>query len=114
MAENGLSERVERVEQKLDKQFTDVQEHFAEQRKYIEFAYDNLDKRIDGLDTRMNEGLASLDQRIDRLDQRIDRMDQRMTDGFSRLERKFDQFIDTPPRPTSAARRRASPSKRRR
>jgi flagellar capping protein FliD len=132
MAENGLPERVERIEQKLDKQFTDVQEHFAEQRKYIEFAYEKLDKRIDGLDTRMNEGLASLDQRIDRLDrrltdgfsgldqrigrldQRIDRMDQRMTDGFSRLERKFDQFIDTPPRPTSAARRRASPSKRRR
>jgi flagellar capping protein FliD len=139
MAENGLSERVERIEQKLDKQFTDVQEHFAEQRKYIEFAYDKLDKRIDGLDTRMNEGLASLDQRIDRLDrrmtdgfsgldqrigrldqridrmdQRIDRMDKRMTDGFSRLERKFDQFIDTPPRPMSAARHRASPSKRRR
>jgi uncharacterized membrane-anchored protein YhcB (DUF1043 family) len=82
MAENGLSERVERIEQKLDKQFTEVQEHFVEQRKYIEFAYDKLD--------------------------------QRMTDGFSRLERKFDQFIDTPSRPTSAARRRASPSKRRR
>jgi hypothetical protein len=84
-----LFERVERIEQKLDKQFTEVQEHFVEQRKYREFAYDKLDKRIDGLD-------------------------QRMTDGFSRLERKFDQFIDTPSRPTSATRRPARPSKRRR
>ena len=112
MAENGLSERVERIEQKLDKQFTEVQEHFVEQRRYeqrryIEFAYDKLDQRIDGLDQRMTDGFA-------RLDERIDGLDNRMTDGFSRLERKFDQFIDTPSRATSAARRRARPSKRRR
>ena len=56
MAENGLSERVERIENKLDalsesvdqrfkevdKQFLEVREHFVEQRKYIEFAYDKL------------------------------------------------------------------------
>ena len=82
MAENGLSERVERIEQKLDKQFTEVQEHFVEQRKSIEFAYDKLDTR--------------------------------MTEGFSRLGRKFDQIIVPPSRPTSAARRRARPSKRHR
>jgi len=114
MAENGSSERVERIENKLDllsesvdqrckevdKQFLEVREHFVGQRKYIEFAYDKLDKR-------MTEGFA-------RLDQRIDGLDQRTTDGFSRLERTFDQFIDTPSRPTSARRRRARPSKRRR
>jgi len=114
MAENGSSERVERIENELDalsesvdqrfkevdKQFLDVRRHFVEQRKYIEFAYDKLGKR-------MTEGFA-------RLDQRIDGLDQRMTDGFSRLERKFDQFIDTPSRATSAARRRPRPSKRRR
>ena len=100
MAENGSSERVERIEQKLDKQFTEVQEHFVEQRKSIEFAYDKLDKR-------MTDGFA-------RLDQRIEGLDRRMTDGFSSLEQKFDQVIDTPSRATSAARRRARPSKRRR
>jgi signal transduction histidine kinase len=57
---------------------------------------------------------ARLDQRIDGLRQRIDGLHNRMTDGFSRLERKFDQFIDTPSRPTSARRRPARPSKRRR
>ena len=114
MAENGLFERVDRIEQKLDQQFIEVQEHFVEQRKYIAFAYERLGKRIDGLDKRMTEGFARLDQRIDGLDQRIEGLDQRMTDGFSRLERKFDQFIDTPSRPTSATRRRARPSKRRR
>ena len=118
MAENGLSEQVERIEQKLDKQFTEVQEHFVEQRKYIEFAYDKmdqrvtagfsrLDQRVDDLDKRMTEGFA-------RLDQRIDGLDMRMTDGFSRLERKFDQFIDTKSRPASATSHRARPSKRRR
>ena len=106
MAEYGLSERVERIEQKLDTQFIEVQEHFVERRRYIEFAY-KLDQRIDGLDQRMTDGFA-------RLDERIDGLDNRMTDGFSRLERKFDQFIDTPSRPTSARRRPARPSKRRR
>jgi hypothetical protein len=114
MAENGSSERVERIENKLDllsesvdqrckevdKQFLEVREHFVGQRKYIEFAYDKLDKR-------MTDGFA-------RLDQRIEGLDRRMTDGFSSLERKFDQVIDTPSRATSAARRRARPSKRHR
>ena len=93
MAENGLSERVDRIEQKLDKQFSEVLEHFVEQRHYIEFAYDKLGKR-------MTAGFS--------------RLDQRMTEGFSRLERKFDQVIDTQSRPTSTTSRRARPSKRRR
>ena len=125
MAENGLSERVERIEQKLDTQFTEVQEHFVEQRRYIEFAYDKLDKRVDGLGKRMTDGFVRLDERSDgldqrmtdgfaRLDQRSDGLGQRMTDGFSRLERKFDQFIAAPSRPTSARRRPARPTKRRR
>ena len=64
MAENGLSERVDRIEQKLDKQFIEVQEHFVEQRQYIEFAYDQLDKR-------MTAGFSRLDQRVDDLDKRM-------------------------------------------
>ena len=42
MAENGLSERVDRIEQKLDKQFSEVWEHFVEQGQYSELAYDKL------------------------------------------------------------------------
>ena len=111
MAENGLSERVDRIEQKLDKQFSKVQEHFVEQRQYIEFAYDQLGKR-------MTAGFSRLDRRVDDLDKRMAAgfflLDQRMTEGFSRLERKFDQVIDTQSRPTCTASRRARPSKRRR
>jgi hypothetical protein len=94
MPENALSERVTRIEQKLDvlsdsvdarfeqvdKRFVEVQEHFVEQREYTEFAYDRLDRR--------------------------------MTQGFSRLERKIDQLIDALPRPTAAARRRSRRPKR--
>lgn len=113
MAENGLPERVERIEHKLDalsvsvderfkgvdKQFLEVREHFVEQRQYIEFAYEKLDKR-------MTAGFS-------RLDQRVDDLDKRMTEGFSRLERKFDQVIDARA-PASVPRPRARPSKRRR
>jgi len=102
MAENGLSERFERIENKLDalsesvdrrfeqvdkrfadidKQFLEIRDHFVEQRQYTDLAYERLDKR--------------------------------MTQGFARLERKIDQLIDTRPRPTTP-RRRARPSKRRR
>ena len=111
MAENGLSERVDRIEQKLEKQFSEVQEHFVEQRQYIEFAYDQLGKR-------MTAGFSRLDRRVVDLDKRMAAgfflLDQRMTDGFSHLERKFDQVIDTQSRPTSTTGRRARPSKRRR
>lgn len=114
MAENGLSERVERIENKLDglsgsvgqrfrevdSQFFEVREHFGEQRRYIEFAHDKLDKR-------MTAGFS-------RLDQRVDDLDKRTTEGFSRLERKLDQVIDSRSRPVAAPRRPARPSKRRR
>ena len=75
MAENGASERVERIENKLDalsesvdqrfkevdKQFLEVREHFVEQREYREYTAFDYDK----LDKRMTEGFARLDQRID-------------------------------------------------
>ena len=96
MAENGLSERVDRIEQKLDKHFLEAREHFVEERKYIEFACERLDKR-------MSEGFTRLDQRVDGL-----------RAGLARLEVKLDQLSETRSRPTSATPRRARPSKRRR
>ena len=121
MAENALSEQVDRIEYKLDalsesvdqrftevdKQFLEVREHFVEQRKYVEFAYDTLDKR-------MTAGFSRLDQRIDELDKRMAAGFSNLDERFSRLERKFDQVIDSRSRPASATRRRARPSKRRR
>jgi flagellar capping protein FliD len=120
MAENGLSERVERIENKVDtlsesvdqrfnevdKQFLEVREHFVEQRKYVEFAYEKLDKR-------MTAGFSRLDQRVDDLDKRMATGFSNLEERFSRLERKFDQVIDTRSRPASPARRPARPSKRR-
>jgi hypothetical protein len=176
MAEHEGLERVVRIEKKLDalsisvdERFNEVRDHFVEQREYIEFAYDRLDRRIsDGLarlEQRVSEGFAAsdqrmdmfdqrmdtFDQRMDRFDQRMDRFDQRMdmfdqrmdtldqrmdsldqrmahgfaaadqrtidlkhelTEGFSRVERKLDQFIESQSR--SKVTRRARPSKRRR
>ena len=155
MAEHEGLERVVRIEKKLDalsisvdERFSEVRDHFVEQREYIEFAYDRLDRRIsDGfarLEQRVSEGFAASDQRMDRFDQRMDMFDQRMdtldqrmdsldqrmahgfaaadqrtidlkhelTEGFSRVERKLDQFIESQSR--SKVTRRARPSKRRR
>ena len=141
MAEHEGLERVVRIEKKLDalsisvdERFSEVRDHFVEQREYIEFAYDRLDRRIsDGfarLEQRVSEGFAASDQRMDTLDQRMDSLDQRMahgfaaadqrtidlkhelTEGFSRVERKLDQFIESQSR--SKVTRRARPSKRRR
>ena len=169
MAEHEGLERVVRIEKKLDalsisvdERFNEVRDHFVEQREYIEFAYDRLDRRIsDGfarLEQRVSEGFAASDQRMDRFDQRMDTFDQRMdtfdqrmdtldqrmdsldqrmdsldqrmahgfaaadqrtidlkhelTEGFSRVERKLDQFIESQSR--SKVTRRARPSKRRR
>jgi len=117
MAENGLSERLERIEQKLDQQFSETQEHFVEQRKYIEFVYERLAKRMDGQDKRfegVDKRFEGLDKRFEGLDERLKGLDNRMIDGFSRLERKFDRVIDARSRPTGTTTRRARPSKRRR
>lgn len=100
MAENGLSERIERIENTLDTQFLEVRDHFVEQRQYTELAYDRLRKQ-------MTEGFT-------RLDGRVDGLDERMTEGFTRLERKIDQLLGTRSRATTATQRRARPSKRRR
>ena len=125
----------------VDERFNEVRDHFVEQREYIEVAYDRLDRGIsDGLarlEQRVSEGFAASDQRMDMFDQRMDTLDQRMdsldqrmahgfaaadqrtidlkhelTEGFSRVERKLDQFIESQSR--SKVTRRARPSKRRR
>jgi chromosome segregation ATPase len=117
MAEIGVSERVERIESKLDvlsesvdqrfkevdKQFLEVREHFVEQRKYVEFAYDKLDnrmaagfsrldQRVDDLDNRMAAGFSRLDQRVDDLDKRFSRLDQRVDDLDKRMTEGFSRL----------------------
>ena len=118
MVENEGLERVVRIEKKLDalsvsvderftdvdKRFDEVGNHFVEQREYIDFAYERLDRRIsEGLtrvERRMSEGFAASDQRMSALDQRMDAFDQRMgkfdqrMDTFDQRMGKFDQRMD--------------------
>jgi len=62
--------------------FSAVDEHFAEQRAYIEFAFTRVDDRVTGLEQRM-------DRRFDRLDGRFDRLEGR----FDRFETKLDRAL---------------------
>jgi hypothetical protein len=114
MAENEGLERVVRIEKKLDalstsvderfkdvdKRFDEVRDHFVEQREYVEFAYDQLNRR-------MSDGFAGLDQRI------ID-VKQELTGGFARVERKLGRLIDSQTKPSATPSRRVRPPKRRR
>ena len=107
MAENEGLERVVRLEKKLDalsvsvdERFNEVRDHFVEQREYIEFAYDQLNRR-------MSDGFAGLDQRITDVKQEL-------TGGLARVERKLDRLIDSQTSPSAPPSRRVRPSKRRR
>lgn len=66
----------------VDQRFNQLEAAIVEQRRYTEFAYDQLG-------TRMDAGFARVDERFDQMDGR-----------FERLERKLDQFTDrvVPPR----------------
>jgi hypothetical protein len=114
MVENEGLERVVRIEKKLDalsvsvderftdvdKRFDEVGDHFVEQREYIDFAYERLDRRIsEGLtrvERRMSEGFAASDQRMDTFNQRLDMFDQRMDEFNQRMDtldqRRADGF----------------------
>jgi hypothetical protein len=140
MAESEGLERVVRIEKKVDAlsisvdaRFNEVRDHFVEQREYIEFAYDRLDRRISQglarLEERMSEGFAAVDQRMSGFEARMSGFEARMSgfearmsgfeermsgfqEGLSRVERKLDQFFELQSR--SKVTRRARPSKRRR
>jgi hypothetical protein len=67
----ALPERVDRIEQKLDalsvsvdQRFDLVDEHFAEQRRYTEFAFERLDQRITRLERTMIAGFDRLEAAI--------------------------------------------------
>jgi hypothetical protein len=91
---NGLGdlpERVQIVEQKLDRLAASVDAGFAEQRAYTDFAFERLDSKIDAgfsrLDQKMDGGLSRLDQKMDG---GFSRFDRKMEAGFARLDQKLD------------------------
>jgi hypothetical protein len=89
MTQNGeaLSERVGRIEEKLDsltmsvdKRFDEVSDAFVEQRQYTEFAFDRLRRE-------MTERFDGVDQRFDRMDQRFDRLEQKLDRALAAKQR---------------------------
>ena len=97
----SLPERVRVVEHKLehltvsvDARFDRVDEAFADQRLYTEFAFERLEAKMDGrfrgLEAKTDAGFAQVDQRFVEIDGRLGQIDGR----FARLERKIDQIID--------------------
>lgn len=92
---DDLTDRVEKLETTVREGFKAVDEGFAEQRKYTEFAYSRLD-------TKMDAGFAKMDERFATMD-----------GSFSRLERKLDQFIDTQSKTNALVERRLKARERR-
>jgi hypothetical protein len=141
MPANGMSERVDRIEQKLDalsgtvttlsatvdalsasvdarfeqvdKRFEDIDKRFDEVRDHFVEQREYIEFASDRLDRLMSDGFTALERRIADSERYYE---QRLTEGLSRLEHKLDQFIDSQSRPTSRATtsRRPRPPKRRR
>ena len=61
---DALSVSVDRRFEQVDRRFDLVDEHFAEQRRYTEFAYERLDRRITRLEHTMIAGFDRLETAI--------------------------------------------------
>jgi len=64
-----MAETLDTLARKIERRFDAVDEHFAEQRAYIEFAYERLEQK-------MNAGFAEVEA------------------DLAEIKRKLDQFID--------------------
>jgi chromosome segregation ATPase len=116
--EEVIGIRVAALETRVAAEADAVQEHFAEQQRFIAFSLtrqseqliavldlrfgqhdvrmDGLDRRIDGLDLRVDgleRRIEGLDLRVGELDRRMERLDQRM-DGLERRMDSLDQRMD--------------------
>ncbi len=89
----GMPERVDRVEQKVDgltasvdERFDAVDQAFLEQRQYTEFAFDQLRAEMRAGFGQVDARFGQVDARFDRMDARFDTMDTR----FDRMDARFD------------------------
>lgn len=58
-----VRERFERVDRRLDEAFEEITHQFVEQRNYVEFGYERLDKAVQAL----HAGIARLERKLDRI-----------------------------------------------
>lgn len=58
-----VRERFERVDRRLDEAFVEITQQFVEQRTYVEFGYERLDKAVQTL----HAGIARLERKLDRI-----------------------------------------------
>jgi hypothetical protein len=78
-----MDRRFEEFGASVDRRFEDVAEAFAEQRRYTDFAYEQL-----------NGTIVQLHGKVTLLDEQMTGLSATVNSGFSRLERKLDQLID--------------------
>jgi len=96
----GMPERVDRVEQKVDgltasvdERFDAVDQAFLEQRQYTEFAFDQLRAEMRAGFGQVDARFGQVDARFGQVDARFDRMDtrfDRMATRFDRMDARFD------------------------
>ena len=100
----AMPETVDTLARKIDRRFDAVDEHFAEQRAYIEFAYERLDQKMSAGFAEVKADLAGVKAdlagvKVDLAGVKADlagvKADLRaLTSRFDRFEHKLDQFID--------------------
>lgn len=99
---DALSVSVDHRFDQIDRRFELVDEHFAEQRRYTEFAYERLDQRIMRLKRAMLAG-------FDRLEAAV----LAGTGRFERLEIKVEELVESRRAPTRPRHHRRIPKKKR-
>ena len=94
---DDLTQCVQTVEEKLDRLSVSVDQRFGQ----IDRRFEQVDRRFEQIDRRFEQ----VDRRFDQIDAAIieqrqytefaySRLETKMDAGFSRVERKLDQFID--------------------
>jgi hypothetical protein len=104
-----MVDRIQELSERMERGFAQVDEAFAEQRQFIEFIFDKLDKKMDAGFARIDARLAQHDLQFAQIDKRFAQMDARFAQieaRLDRIERTLLQFIDAQIRTNELVERR--------
>jgi predicted nuclease with TOPRIM domain len=95
MRESWTDERLDDLNDKVDRGFREVKVEIAELRSETNARFDKVDARFVRVDERMDAGFDKVDERMDvrfeKVDERFDKIDQR----FDKIEDKIELRVTT-------------------
>ena len=71
---DALSTSVDKRFEQINRRFDHVDEHFAEQRRYIEFAYERLDQRMTVGFDRLERSMLATNGHLERMERKLNEL----------------------------------------